>query len=149
MHCQGITQYWVHNLLGRSVFLDKKESKKQCTLLRGTIRWRRTTSNLLLITKFEMFLHNVGQIFFNIRGWAIFGEICLKIGIFGVPIWEWYFIRARHVIEILRYIFIQVCSQFHWCRASRLAHWTVMTSFVFVCYCFYLFSVWHKSDKNQ
>ena len=94
MHCQGITQYWVHNLLGRSVFLDKKESKKQCTLLRGTIRWRRTTSNLLLITKFEMFLHNVKQIFFNIRGWAIFGEICLKIGIFGVTIWEWYFIRA-------------------------------------------------------
>ena len=91
MHCQGITQYWVHNLLGRSVFLDKKESKKQCTLLRGTIRWRRTTSNLLLITKFEMFLHNVGQIFFQ---YSWLGDFCLKIGICGDPIWEWYFIRA-------------------------------------------------------
>ena len=54
--------------------------------------------------KFEMFLHNIGQTFFNIRvcafirGSIFFLKFAWKIGIFGVQTGEWAFNRDFTVL---------------------------------------------------
>ena len=87
-------------------------------------RWKRRTRNSLLLNiKFETFLHKVGLIFFNIRGWAsirgsIFWEICLKIGIFGVQTGGWASIRAwtSKIIFMVTRIILKTLNIFLGCE---------------------------------
>ena len=85
MHCSGHNSTGSH-LVARVCISGQNETrvKDNAPYLEG-----QTTRNLLQIT-FEMFLHNVEPIFYNIRGCALirgltFWEICLENQKFWCP----------------------------------------------------------------
>ena len=62
----------VHKLLATIGISGQNEDESNAMYLQRDFLWKRRTRNLLLITNSRLFLPkvHVGQIFFNIRGWA-------------------------------------------------------------------------------
>ena len=97
MHCAG------HNTVPGSQIASEgwyfHRVQKQCTLFRGTIRWRRATRNSLLITNLRCFCIMQDQFFLifvvgPLLEAHFLGNLLEKSAFFDVQTGEWTSIRA-------------------------------------------------------